>query len=526
VVGNNFFTGATVYLNSISRATQFVSSTQLTASILASDVTGPAGQVAITVENPPPSAGISSVSSLVLQNPAPMISSVTPSSVLAGNPTYVTLTGSGFVNGATAQIGNQSFRGNALSPTNLQVEIDAPVGINTLTVTNPAPTVGTSNGVSVTGTAAGSGLSLTVVSVDPSGNTVASDDYGGAVNSTGRYYSFGGLFLLLRDTCLGAPTNCAPSTVQYAPPASTVNGVSADGRYITSNEPVTDSTLALLVDVCTGAPAGCVPSTTLIPTNQTKYGSRTFMTPNARYMSYSAAGYPFPGGPAYIFDMCVGAAPGCTITQIPVATQTYDVFGPILSDDGRYAPYTSLAPQILLHDSCLGAPPGCSPSDSAISTANCWTPSISGNAQYVAYTCADGLKLQATCLNASPSCNPAPIQIDSSPATNQPPYGELPPIISASGRYVAYRPAAATINGQTLASAMVFVFDSCIGAGSGCTQQSVPVCLNSSGAVANSDCVPTGMTADGQYVVFQSSATNLGQAFSQNVSYVVKNPLF
>jgi hypothetical protein len=53
VNGSNFATGATVYVNSISRVTQFVSSTELMASMLASDITGPAGQVPITVENPP-----------------------------------------------------------------------------------------------------------------------------------------------------------------------------------------------------------------------------------------------------------------------------------------------------------------------------------------------------------------------------------------------------------------------------------------------------------------------------------------
>ena len=540
VVGNNFFSGATVYLNSISRVTQFVSSTQLTASILASDVTGPAGQIAITVENPPPSAGISSVSSIVLQNPAPIISSVTPSSVLAGNPTNVTLTGSGFLAGAAVQIGNQLFPGSVSSATSLEATLDVPVGITTLTVTNPAPTVGVSNGLSVTGTAAGPGLSLTVASVDSSGNTVA-DSGGGAVSSTGRYYSFAvngappstafQWLLSVRDTCLGAPTGCVantvqdPTTVPYYP-----TGISADGRYIASvvNNGTKTQTLTLY-DVCTGAPVGCVPTpTTLgsIPGYVAGTNSPPYITPNARYVSGFLLLQPGTGsGLAYIADTCVGAAPGCAITTIPQVTVVGSPL--ILSDDGQYFAYSAGGP-ILLHDSCLSAAPGCSPSDSAISTANCWTPSITGDAQYAAYSCNDGLKLQATCLNALPSCNPAPIQVDPSPASL--------PNLSAGGRYVAYVPNTATINGQTLTNAMVFVFDSCIGAGSGCTQKSVPLCLNSSGAVANSRCDLTGMTVDGQYVVFSSAATNLGQTppvygtppsqYVYSVAYIVKNPLF
>jgi hypothetical protein len=255
--------------------------------------------------------------------------------------------------------------------------------------------------------------------------------------------------------------------------------------------------------------------------------SSTYMTPNARYISFSSTVHSEVYGSAYIFDTCVGAAPGCAITQISVATQDFDLSGPILSDDGRYLPYTYLAPinsgaQIMLHDSCLGAPPGCSPSDAAVSTANCGSPSISGDAQYVAYGCVDGLKLQATCLNALPSCNPASMQVDPGPGG---PGGAFM-IVSTGGRYVAYLSSAA-INGQTLNINMVFVFDSCIGAGSGCTQKSVPICLNSSGAVANSGCNLSGMTADGQYVVILSSATNLGETVQNgSVAYIVKNPLF
>jgi hypothetical protein len=498
----------------------------------------------------------------VLQNPAPIISSITPSSILAGNPTPVILTGSGFLPGATVQVGNQSFSNLcsvtlttgycdsnlcSVSPTNASCgPISVPVvGVTTLTVTNPAPTVGASNAVSITGTAAGPGLSLTVVSVDPAGNTVATDGFGGAVSSTGRYYSFGGALpsppanyfssrglVFLRDTCLGAPTNCVPSTVQHTTTNSigeSVGGVSADGRYVASVQDAVIVSPPAAVDLCTGAPAGCVPSTTrLTPAVLTEYVYRPYLIPNGRYMSYPS------GGQADIFDTCAGAAPGCTITQNTETTQDADLFGPILSDDGRYFPYagSGLAFQVLLHDSCLGAPPGCSPSDSPISTANCARPdvqggtSISGDAQYLAYTCADGLKLQATCLNALPSCNPAPMQVDPSPAIVPP--SEGPPRVSAGGRYVAYVPAAASINGQTLADAMIFVFDSCIGAGSGCTQKSVPLCLNSSGAVATGGCSLSGMTADGQYIVFSSPAANLGQTVPQDGSpaYIVKNPLF
>jgi hypothetical protein len=180
VNGANFASGATVYLNSLSRVTQFIDSTQLNASIFASDLTGAAGSLAVTVQNPSPSAGVSNVFPFTLQNPPPIISLVTPSTILAGNPTSLTITGSGFVNGATIQAGGQSFSANFISPTSIaSAPIDVPVGTSTLTVTNPSPTPGASNGIPLTGVAAGAGMSLIIASVDPSGNTIQNSGSGG-----------------------------------------------------------------------------------------------------------------------------------------------------------------------------------------------------------------------------------------------------------------------------------------------------------------------------------------------------------
>ena len=142
VNGSSFASGALVYLNSVSRVTQFVSSTQLTASILASDLIGAAGNLSITVQNPSPSAGVSNVSPLALQNPSPIINSVTPTSLLAGNPTFVTIVGSGFVSGATVQVGGQSFSNGFVNSTTMALNpATLPVGSLTLTVTNPSPTL-------------------------------------------------------------------------------------------------------------------------------------------------------------------------------------------------------------------------------------------------------------------------------------------------------------------------------------------------------------------------------------------------
>jgi IPT/TIG domain len=136
VNGSNFVTGATVYWNHVSRVTQFVSSSQLTAAILASDLALPsANSASITVQNPAPSAGVSNAENLVLQNPAPIISAVSPTSGLAGLSIPITVSGSGFVAGATVEVGGQTFPTNTVTASSLNAQITASVGSQTLTQT-------------------------------------------------------------------------------------------------------------------------------------------------------------------------------------------------------------------------------------------------------------------------------------------------------------------------------------------------------------------------------------------------------
>ena len=66
VNGSNFVNGASVNWNGSSRTTTFVSSTQLTASILASDITT-AGTATVTVTNPTPGGGTSNAQTFTVK---------------------------------------------------------------------------------------------------------------------------------------------------------------------------------------------------------------------------------------------------------------------------------------------------------------------------------------------------------------------------------------------------------------------------------------------------------------------------
>src|SRR5262245_20369540 len=108
--GSNFTNGSSVQVNGAGRTTTFVSSTQLTAAIPASDIAA-AGTPSITVFTPAPGGGTSAARPLTvaLVNPTPSISSLSPASVTAGSGAFtLTATGTGFAAGATANVGGQA----------------------------------------------------------------------------------------------------------------------------------------------------------------------------------------------------------------------------------------------------------------------------------------------------------------------------------------------------------------------------------------------------------------------------------
>jgi hypothetical protein len=77
-----------------------------------------------------------------------------------------------------------------------------------------------------------------------------------------------------------------------------------------------------------------------------------------------------------------------------------------------------------------------------------------------------------------------------------------------------------------------FIADTCIGAPPGCQARIAYASLNSEGAIANADSDVEGMSDDGRYIFYTTSATNLAPGLptgSPNSPYVygyaVLNPL-
>ncbi|GIW01933.1 IPT/TIG domain-containing protein [Roseiflexus sp.] len=176
ITGTNFVNGSVVRWNGNPRTTTFVSGAQLTATIPASDI-ATAGTASVTVVNPAPGGGESGTATFTITNPTPTITSLSPSTTVAGGSGFtLTITGTNFVNGSVVRW-NGSDRtttfvsGAQLTATILAADI-ATAGTASVTVVNPAPGGGTSNAAQFTIQASNPTPTISSISPDliPVGN--------------------------------------------------------------------------------------------------------------------------------------------------------------------------------------------------------------------------------------------------------------------------------------------------------------------------------------------------------------------
>jgi hypothetical protein len=153
VTGKDFVSASVVKWAGSARATTFVSATELTATILATDI-AKGGTFAVTVTSPAPGGGTSGASNFVVDNPVPTLTSISPSSATHGGAAFtLTATGTNFVVGSVIE-----WKGVKLATTH--------VSSTTLTATVPSTDIKTA------GTAA-----VTVVNLTPGGGTSAAKTF-------------------------------------------------------------------------------------------------------------------------------------------------------------------------------------------------------------------------------------------------------------------------------------------------------------------------------------------------------------
>jgi 6-phosphogluconolactonase (cycloisomerase 2 family) len=190
VGGANFIPGSTVYFGGKARVTTFVSPSQLDASILASDVND-SGTAAVVVFNPLPGGGASVAAEFAMSAAVPVISSSTPSTVVAGSPGFsLAVRGSNFVTSSavildgtavvTTYIGPTLVLGQVLRPL---IAAPATIGIAVASPANGVPGGGMSN--TATLSVVPSVIPLAISSMSPASGTAGEQAFTLVVNGTG-----------------------------------------------------------------------------------------------------------------------------------------------------------------------------------------------------------------------------------------------------------------------------------------------------------------------------------------------------
>ncbi len=330
-----------------------------------------------------------------------------------------------------------------------------------------------------------------------------------------------------RDTCVGAPTGCTPSTIRITvtEDGSPINAngydsaVSADGRYVAFDSSATNiventgvcgpGICVFLRDTCIGAAASCVPSTVLASVNADgsaavgELGLPSTITPDGRYVAFDSnapdvGGDGAPGGllyMSYLRDTCNGAPPGCAPATLLVSASSDGALRNIASIHeavgaiGRYVAFSSYAtnlggevnlnnnPGVFLRDTCAGAPTGCSPATSKMDQSTAGAPA--NDAVSVGFG----------------------------------------PVVGADGRIVAFTSQATNLASVPLTiTGTVYVRDTCIGAAASCSPTTTLVSVANDGSLPNASQNNETMSADGRFVAFASLASNLvpGDSFTPN----------
>ena len=154
ILGTNFASTATVTYNAVAHTATFVSPSELTINLTASDQ-AKAGNYAVVITNPTPGGGKSNSVSFTVDNYVPTISTLSPMSVTEGAAAQtLTITGTYFVSNSTVTYNGVAHTATFVNSTQLKITLSvsdqAKAGIFAVVVTDPAPGGGASNEVDFT----------------------------------------------------------------------------------------------------------------------------------------------------------------------------------------------------------------------------------------------------------------------------------------------------------------------------------------------------------------------------------------
>lgn len=575
VNGTNFDTLSTVSVNGSNRPTTVTSPSTLSATLNSSDVTT-AGTLQIEVTSPPPGGGTSNPANLLVTNPFPSLGGVTPNASLAGSAApNLTVSGSSFVPNSYITVNGvaraTTFGGGTSLTTQLTAADVTVAGVNQIRVVNPPPGGGTSNILAyAVNPATTVGLPV-LLDLDPYGNPAIQGvcgtnctngipnltTAGPSIDSSGSLVAFASVSnnlllaqqtttsaIFLRTTCLGLGTSCTPKTNIIS---LTSNGGTANGP---SWEPSIDSSA--------GHVAFTSEATNLVTTSVVPTGVRqVYWEP----VCTSASG-------------CnTGSPPTTTLVSVApdgVTAGNGDSYNPVLSPDGQYVSFVSLAtnlvsnvfldgvtPQVFIRATCGGVTTtGCLPTTYLVSSPNLATPgngpssnpAISNDGLYVSFTSTatnlgatapnpgggQEIFTRSTCVTTlSESTNDCtPITYLSSTPDGVTPAGgtNLDSSISSDGRFIVFASTAMNLGTPSGGVQEIYARDTCTGVTlTTCTPSTILIStvdgitpangLSESPSINGCGTSSTSCTT-GDVIAFASKATNLGLNVSSGVENI------
>jgi len=483
--GSGFLVTSTVHWNGAARPTTFVSTSQLTAAIPATDLAA-AGTAQVTVVTPTPGGGTSIAVTFTIQPPPPqpVITTLVPAGIAAGSPGFdLSVTGTGFVPGATVLWNGSARTTTFVSATQVRAAIAAAdvasAGNVLVAVRNLAPNTATSNALDfvVAATPLPVAELPVPITVAPDGSPPNGPSVNGGLDYLGRH----AIFASKASNLVPGDTNDAWDVF--------VRDTCIDpwGREV----------------------PGCVPTTTRI--------SVTLDGLQANGDSGSTAASP-DRGLAVSFD-------GRYVAFVSSASNL------VVGD-------TNGVDDVFVRDTCIGSRVTCTPqtvrvslrADGSQSTAPASAPAIGEHAGHVVFVSADAslvagdgngvadVFLRDVCYTAASGCTPGTRRISVGPADGDANAASGSPAFT--GRYVAFTSAATNlVAGDTNGVMDVFMRDTCVGAPAGCVPSTERISVGTGDLQADgASSEPVvglpmsgmdGFDYHGRFIVFVSSATNL-----------------
>src|ERR1700689_3028722 len=505
------FSGSVVAFNGSPRTTAFVSATQLTAQIPATDIAaaGCNGISVFTYTGGGNEIFSPAVSFLASSTSAPAICSLSPSSVVAGASSFtITVSGGNFAANSTVKWNNSARTTTFVSANTVQAQITAAdvarAGVEPVTVANsgggstaplnfsilPTPPVTpTITAIApASATAGGGGFTLTVTGTNFIADSVV--DWNGAARAT-SFQSATSLQAQILSTDLATP-----GTIEI-----TVLNTSSNGSAAFSNQfPFTINAAAgsavkfpqvVSVSIAGGAADGPSEAPAI------SFGGRYV----AFYSQAKNLIAPAASGNIFVRATCVSAA-NCSpkTSAVDVAPDGSAPNGKAgrqvaISGDGRFVAFisraTNLVPgnttvslgywELYVRDLCVGAnaPSGCAPHTEIISTG------------------AEG-------------------EAASGPSTS--------PSLSADGRFIAFVSAATNLVAEKPASLpQAYVRDTCAGptATKACVVRTVAVPVDDEDRVAGAQAGRPAISSDGRYVALEMWAAKSAAQNAASTSQIV-----